>query len=64
MNEIDLTIPKDTYRVPVVVTRHGVNYMGPDVKVNAHSAEDAVRRVKEAGYRPNSWFGPTKTSKD
>lgn len=60
MDEIDLTVPKHEYRVPVVNTRNGVDYMGPDVKINAHSEADAIKRVEKAGYKPNSYFGPTK----
>lgn len=55
---IDLTMPAKTFVVSTTVTQHGVAYMGPDVKVNAHDARDAERRVTEAGHKVNSCFPP------
>jgi hypothetical protein len=58
MKEIDLTIPKGVYKVPVVDTRNGVDYMGPDIKINANDRWDAIERVKKLGYKPNQYFPP------
>lgn len=51
---IDLTIPKKVFDVP---TSRGA-YMGEDIRINAHNAQDAIERVKQAGYEPNIYFGP------
>lgn len=57
-NEIDLTIPQREYRVPTTVIRGGRAYMGPEVRINAHNAEDAIKRVEQAGHKYNNYFRP------
>ena len=57
-NEIDLTIPNRQFRVSTTVVRDGIGYMGPSVKINAHDAADAVRRVERAGHKANPHFPP------
>lgn len=62
-NEIDLTVPQREFRVPTTVKRNGVAYMGPEVRINAHNAEDAIRRIEQAGHTYNNNFRPDEVEK-
>lgn len=59
MSEIDLTTPQKQYSVPTSrVDETGIARMGPDVKINAHNSQDAIRRVEQLGYTYNNHFEP------
>jgi hypothetical protein len=62
-NEIDLTTPTREYVVPTTVTRNGTAYMGPEVRINAHNSDDAIKRVEQAGHKYNNHFQPRETTK-
>jgi hypothetical protein len=64
MAVIDLTTPTRVFDVPTAVKRDGASYMGPDVRINAHSAADAITRVRAAGHTTNERnFYPTEVKK-
>ncbi len=58
MKTIDMTPGKKTFLVPTAVIRDGISYMGPEVKIQANSGQDARERVQKEGYTPNSYFPP------
>lgn len=62
MSTVDYTKPDKIFTVPTSVTRNGVAYMGPDVKVNARDAEHAKEVTREFGHRPNPYFPPKEVS--
>lgn len=55
---VDLTIPTKTFTVPTSIHKNGRAYMGPEIKINAHDSNDALKRTQEAGYTPNPHFPP------
>jgi hypothetical protein len=55
---LDYTTPKKVFRVSTAVTRNGVAYMGPDIKVNARDAQHAEEVAKSLGHEPNRYFPP------
>lgn len=62
MSTVDYTKPDKIFTVPTSVTRNGVAYMGPDVKVNARDAEHAKEVAKEFGHTLNRYFPPREVS--